>query len=448
MPTPMLLPPSVTQVMDRLYQAGYTAFVVGGCVRDHLMGIPPHDFDMTTSATPEEMKQVFSDMRVIETGIRHGTLTVLSQGEPVEVTTYRIDGGYRDHRHPDSVTYTDDLREDLRRRDFTINAIAYSPALGYQDPFSGMADLEAGLLRAVGDPDARFEEDALRILRAIRFSSVLGFPPEEETEAALYRKKDLLSHVSPERIREEMTKLLLGDHVESVLSRYPAIIAVPLPEIAPMVACGQNSVYHLYSVWEHTLRVVGGTPKAPRLRWAALLHDIGKPASKFVGEDGKDHFYGHPSASHAIAEAILRRLKFDTKSLSHILALVLHHDDRPPAKRLKLLRLLSEMDYPLLYDLLDLTWADSHAQNTSHPVVAASLATAIQAKEMLQAMEQEGVTYRISHLALSGDDLLRLGFPRGKQIGDTLQKLLGDVQEGRVTNTKDALSQRAMKCYL
>ncbi len=445
----MDVPQGALDLLDRLKQHGFSGHIVGGSVRDHLRGVPPRDFDMTTDATPEEMLTVFQDKRVIATGLKHGTLTVLTQDGPVEITTYREDGDYKDHRHPDKVSFTKSLREDLARRDFTVNAIAYSPEGGYTDPFGGIEDLQNRCLRAVGDPHKRFEEDALRILRGIRFSSVLGFEIDPLTQEAMYAKKHLLSFVSAERIREEITKLLLGDYATQVLLRHHEILEAVIPEITPMVACGQNSVYHIHSVWEHTARVVGYLPKNLCMRWAGLLHDMGKPSSKFVGEDGKDHFYGHPKVSGEMGDAILRRLKFDNANRSYIVSLVLHHDDRPRKNRLKLLRSLGELGEKLLFDINDFSMGDSLAQNPEHPVVQAAMDTSKEVKAYLtQLVYEEKVPYKISHLAITGDDLIAIGFPKGKQVGNCLSRLLGDLWEDRVENTKEALLARAARCYL
>lgn len=446
--TPMKLPREVALVMETLNRGGYDAYVVGGCVRDHIMGIPPHDFDMTTDATPSEMLTVFQGHKVIETGLKHGTVTVLVEGTHIEVTTYRVDGVYPDHRHPDEVTFTRSLTEDLARRDFTTNAIAYSPKVGYVDPFHGVEDIESKTLRAVGEPQARFEEDALRILRGVRFASTLGFALEPDTVLAMYEKLPLLAYVSAERVREELTKLLLGEHVVEVLLTYHRILSQAIPEIGDMVATGQNSVYHIYSVWEHTARVVGGVPPTVVLRWSALLHDVAKPPCRFVGEDGRDHFYGHPQKSAEMAEAILRRLKFDNKGREQIVTLVAHHDDRPKDKRLTALRLLEKIGYPLAYDLCHITIADSGAQNPCHPVVQEAIETAKRFRALLDRLQEEGAAYRVSDLAITGEDLAEIGFPRGPKMGETLHRLLHDLFEERVENTRESLLARAKKLYL
>lgn len=445
MPTPMPIPAPVLQVMNTLSRAGFHAYLVGGCVRDHLRGLEPHDYDMTTDATPTEMREVFAGYKCIETGLKHGTVTVLLDGEPIEITTYRLDGGYTDHRHPEGVTFTRSLTEDLARRDFTVNAIAYSPEEGYIDPFHGLEDLDNCILRAVGDPDRRFEEDALRILRAVRFASVTGFEIEEQTKRALMRKRDLLTHISAERIREELTKLLTGEHVLDVLLTYPDVLAVPLPEIAPMVTCGQNSVYHIYTVWEHTARVVAGVPATPVLRWSALLHDVAKPPCKLVGKDGRDHFYGHPKVSAEMADAILHRLKFDNKTREKIVTLVYHHDDRTPAIRSRALRLLSKVGYELFWDLIDITIADSREQNPEHPTVQSAIVTANKLRELGMELQREGAPYRLSDLAISGADLLAIGYPAGKEVGETLSYFLREVMEDRITNDREELLSRAAK---
>ena len=305
------LPAGVSRALTMLESAGFEAFIVGGCVRDALRGITPKDYDITTSALPEETKSVFRDWRVIETGIQHGTITVVMDGMPLEITTYRTEGTYSDNRHPDSVSFTASLREDVARRDFTMNAIAYSPTRGMIDHFGGAEDIRRGIIRCVGDPATRFREDALRMMRGIRFASVLGFAIEKNTAAAIHENKERIPTVSAERIRVELTKLLCGANVKNVLMDWWDVIGTVIPEILPMHGFDQKTPYHIYDVWEHTAVAVSNIPPDPHLRLCALLHDIGKPPSFFTDEKGVGHFYGHPAVSARMTEEILARLKYD-----------------------------------------------------------------------------------------------------------------------------------------
>ena len=317
--------PPAARALARLHEAGFEAWLVGGCVRDMLLGCAPKDYDLATSARPEETKAVFPGETVLETGIRHGTVTVLLEGMPLEITTYRVDGAYSDARHPDGVTFADNLRADAARRDFTINAMAYAPGRGLRDYFGGQADLRAGCLRAVGDPGTRFQEDALRILRGLRFAAVLDFSLEEETDRAARRYAPLLTKVSAERCAAELGKLLCGPAAGRILRAYPAVLGVVIPELLPMVGFAHRNAHHCYDVWTHTAVAVDHVPPRLPLRLAMLLHDMGKPDTFSLGEDGQGHFYGHPRRSVELAEGILTRLRFPRRTREQVLCLV------PPA---------------------------------------------------------------------------------------------------------------------
>lgn len=437
--TPMTLPGSIESALKKLQSAGYEAYIVGGSVRDALRGVTPHDYDMTTSATPEEVEAVFDGCRVVETGIRHGTVTVLLQGDPVEITTYRVDGDYRDHRHPDSVTFTRSLHEDLARRDFTMNAIAYAPGIGYVDPFGGRADIDAGIIRAVGDPARRFEEDALRILRALRFASALGFTVEADTATAAEEKRDLLTRVSGERVREELMKLLTGKAAAGVLRRYAGILAVCLPEIARTFGYPQRTPYHLFDVWEHTVRVVAALPEDPVLRLAGLYHDVGKPLARTTDHSGQDHFYGHPAIGAEALDLRMRELKFDRKSRERAVLLVRLHDDRFGPSDARILRLLSEIGYENFLSLCDLRAADNAAQNTENPVIAETAKQIRLARARGEALVAAGACFRIADLAVNGRDLTECTGYRGHELGDALHHLLDAVMDGAVANERGAL---------
>lgn len=432
------LPPQVNTALTRLNEAGFEAFVVGGAVRDLLRGAPVHDWDITTSARPEQTKSLFPDFRLVETGLKHGTVTVLADGLPLEITTYRTDGSYTDHRRPDRVEFTPSLTEDLARRDFTVNAMAYHPTEGITDPFGGQADLRARILRAVGDPDRRFGEDALRILRCLRFASRLGFSVEEHTAAALLRRRTLLAHVAPERIREELTGLLLGGSAERVLRDYADVLAVPIPEIAPLAGFSQHNPHHCHDVWGHTAAVVASVPDLPRLRWAALLHDVGKPARYTCGADGVGHFYGHAADSAQIADGILRRLRFDNAGREEIVFLTAHHHTFLEASEERLLRSLRRHGRQRTADLIHLSRGDTLGKSPrclyrldGFRAMLDRLGTLPQSEDRLTAKD----------LAVNGHDLTALGY-EGPAIGLALAFLLDEVIEGRAENEKAALLAR------
>ena len=438
--------PNALAAIRRLNEAGFEACLVGGCVRDALLGHPPGDYDLTTSALPEQVQAVFSGDRVILTGLKHGTVTVLLGGEPLEITTYRREAAYTDHRHPDAVSFTPNLREDLARRDFTVNAMAWRPDGGLIDLFGGQADLARGLIRCVGRPEDRFEEDALRILRALRFSAKLGFPLEEATARAAEEKKDLLSFVSAERIAAELTKLLCGQDMLRVVTGFPSILAVPLPELAAMAGFDQCSRYHCYDVLTHCAVAAAAVPPERIVRWAALLHDAGKPACFTRDGEGNGHFYGHAKKSAEMTERILNRLRFDRDTVRRVTTLVELHDvpiDPPPgdASRAvkRLLRRLGEEDF---FRLLDLKRGDAvaHAPKYRGRVGACDRIEAL-AREILE-KEQ---CFSLRDLAVNGDDLLSLGCPRGPVLGRTLESLLEAVISGAVPNDREALLQLAKK---
>ena len=429
----MMIPAPVARALQRLQQAGYEAGIVGGCVRDRLMGREPQDYDITTAALPEQTAAVFADARVIETGLRHGTVTVLLDGEPLEITTYRIDGEYSDGRRPDSVRFTPSLTEDLARRDFTMNAMAYAPDTGLVDPFGGQADILAGCIRCVGEPERRFTEDALRILRALRFASVLGFSIEPETEAALRRCAPLLHRISAERIAAELKKLLCGADVRRVLLRYADVLGEVLPEILPMVGFDQKNPYHCYDILEHSAAAVEAIAPEPELRFAALLHDIGKPDCFFTDERGVGHFYGHAARSAELADAILTRLRFDRAGRERIVTLVRRHDRPIEVTETAVRRALNRLSPSGFSDLLALMRADCLAQ-------APAYRSRLETYDRLEAMAKEilaaGQCFSLRDLAVSGRDL---GLPPGPAVGKALASLLDSVMDGRVENRREAL---------
>lgn len=437
------LPEKAALLISQLESHGHEAFIVGGCVRDGLLGRAPNDWDICTSASPEEMKRCFSNLRVIETGLKHGTLTVLAEGEPFEITTYRIDGEYSDSRHPDQVLFTSDLREDLSRRDFTINAMAWHPQTGLVDPFGGARDLKRGIIRCVGKPEKRFREDALRIMRAVRFAGQLGFRVDAETDRALYQCCPLLDKIAAERMRMELDKLLCGAAAEKALRDYREIIAHFIPEIRPMFGLDQKNRHHIYTVWEHTLRAVSQIPDKPLLRLCAFFHDIGKPGSMTVDEDGCGHFYQHEILSEGLAGQAMKRLKYDNDTRETVLAVIRSHSVvfRPDSKQAR--RLLGKLGEERLRLLIELELADVKSQNPLYREERVANIAAF--REKMEEVLAEEQCFSLRHLAINGRDLLCLGIPQGPEIGRILNVLLEQVVEEALPNEPDALKEAARK---
>lgn len=432
------LSPGAAKALALLQAAGYEAWIVGGCVRDALLGLPPKDYDLTTSALPEETQRVFAAYPRIETGLRHGTVTVLLEGEPLEITTYRVDGVYSDARHPDGVTFTRSLRQDAARRDFTINAMAYAPGQGLQDFFGGQADLAQGTIRAVGRAETRFHEDALRILRALRFASVLDFTLEGETARAARACAPLLAAVSAERVSGELGKLLCGKAAGRVLRDYPDVLGVVLPEILPMVGLDHRNPHHCYDVWTHTAVAVDHVPPELPLRLAMLLHDIGKPDTFSLGEDGQGHFYGHPRRSVELAEGILSRLRFPRRTRERVLTLVRYHDAVLEESPQRVRRWLNKLGPEVFFDLLAIQGGDAAAQA---PAYCTRLDHLRRLEALARQVLDQAPCLTVRDLAVGGEDLLALGY-RGPAIGRALRALLDQVLSETVSNEKNALLQR------
>ena len=430
----MRLPEHAARAIARLEAAGFEAWAVGGCVRDSLRGAAPHDWDLCTAARPEQMQAVFAGERVLETGLKHGTLTLLTDGGPLEITTFRTDGGYSDGRHPDGVRFVGNIADDLARRDFTVGAMAWHPERGLYDPFGGQTDLQNGVLRAVGDPDTRFQEDALRILRAVRFASQLGFSVEPETAAAMRRQAARLDCIAAERIREELTGMLCGRFVQRALMEFADVIGCVLPEVTPMFGCAQQNPHHLYDVWEHSVRATGQVPAEPVLRWSMLLHDCGKPACKTVDGNGVGHFYGHPKVSREIAAQITRRLRFSGEDSARILLLVEQHD-RPLGDTDKLVRRrLSRIGEGRFRDLLAIKKGDAVGQGT-HPE---DIAWLYDMETRLNRILAADACLSLRQLAVNGNDMVSLGLS-GPAVGEMLRALLDAVIDEQADNTRDAL---------
>ena len=427
------IPTEVKAILRRLEDAGFEAWCVGGAVRDLLLGRVPGDWDVTTSARPEEVMALFGES-AIPTGLQHGTVTV-GGGRGVEVTTYRRDGEYLDNRRPESVVFTSSLQEDLARRDFTVNAIALNLRGELADPWNGMADLKAGVLRAVREPEERFREDALRIIRGLRFASRLGFFIEENTERAIRRCAPLLRNIAVERLRVELTGLLCGEHVLPVLLAYPDVLGVFIPEITPCVGFEQHTVYHCYDVWEHIARSVAAVPPQPVLRYTMLFHDLGKPDTFTVDDEGNGHFYGHYRTSTVAAERIMDRLRFDHQSKRQILTLVEHHDAPLPLTEKGVRKNLARYGEETLRLLLQVKRADNLAQADAFRDRQQLID---QWEQLLQVVLAGDSCFSLKQLAVRGNDLLAIGMS-GPAVGETLRELLELVMDEQLPNDRAAL---------
>lgn len=429
-----MLPHEVQAILKRLNTAGHQAYLVGGCVRDMLLGTVPHDWDITTSAMPEETMALF-DHFALPTGLRHGTVTVRSGDIQCEVTTFRADGDYPDHRHPAAVTFTRSLHEDLRRRDLTVNAMAMDADGILHDPFGGQADLRRGILRCVGKPERRFSEDALRLLRTLRFSATLGFSIEADTRRAMYSQRGDLNYVAAERVREELTKLLCGKDVRRVLLDEMQVLGAVLPEVLPCVGFDQRNRHHCYDVWEHTAFAVAAAPPDPVLRWVMLLHDLGKPDCFTSDAQGVGHFYGHQWKSAELAEDICRRLRFEKAEAQRICTLVSHHD-RPIALTEKAIRrAMNRLGVETLRQLCAVKRADNMAQ---HPDYRSRQQEINAGEAIMDALLAEGDCFSLRQLAVNGHDMAALGL-EGRKIGEMLQILLDAVLDGVLENDRAAL---------
>ncbi len=437
----MHLPDAVRYAMDRLRGAGYRCAAVGGCVRDALLGTEPNDYDLATSALPGEMLRVFSGDTVRETGVQHGTVTLEKDGTAIQITTFRTDGDYLDGRHPDAVRFTRDLSEDLRRRDFTVNAMAWDPDGGLVDLFGGREDLENGLIRCVGSAEERFEEDALRLLRAVRFAARLGFRMEEETGRALEKQKERVRLLSRERILEEVTGILTAPGFLDAALAYGDILAEAIPELKPMKGCPQECIYHSWDVWEHSLRTVALCPDDPVLRWAALLHDCGKPESHTRDGDGVDHFYGHAAKGAVLADRICADLNMPSQWRTRIHMLVLRHDEAFSVG--DMLLLVSRIGPENARDLCLLHMADQGAHS---PMIARRAGRTNELIAEIDRILRDGECWSLEQLAVSGRDMVSLGIS-GPAVGESLNYLLEAVVRFHVPNDHDLLMQAAKAHY-
>lgn len=441
----MDMPKNVDTAINLLQSAGFEAYAVGGCVRDSLLGKTPNDWDITTSAKPENMKSVFADFHCIDTGIKHGTVTVVIVGEPLEITTFRLDGEYEDNRHPKSVTFTSDLGADLGRRDFTVNAMAYSKMTGTVDLFGGQNDLKNKIIRCVGDPDRRFNEDALRILRALRFASALDFEIEEKTAQSLLKNRALLGNISEERIAKELLKLVCGKGAKRILTDFAPVLFEILPELQPMYKNSHDNPHHCYDIYEHTLIAVESIDPEPTLRFAMLLHDCGKPAVKKFDENGVAHFYGHQRISAEISAQILARLKVSNKFRDEILFLVSNHDRWELHENTeKMPRYLSKFGLDGVLKLLKVMRADVLAQSPEYRYRLDQIADA---EEIAKNLAAQKPCLSLRELQINGRTLMDIGIPQGRKLGAVLAQLLDEVIDGVTKNTQEALTTRAREIY-
>ena len=436
----MMIPEYVRLCLERLENAGFQAYIVGGCVRDSLLGLQPQDYDMTTSALPEQTEALFRDHDLVLAGKKHGTVGVVTGGGVVEITTFRTEGGYADNRHPEWVKFVPSIVEDLARRDFTVNAMAWSPIRGLADPFGGRADLEAKILRAVGDPEARFREDSLRILRGIRFAAKYRLNVEERTARAMTDLRHLQENLARERVFYELCKLLLSADRDDLL-RFAPILAAVIPELEPMIGFDQRSPHHAYDLFTHTAAVTAAVPAELPLRWAGLLHDTGKIATFTQDSTGRGHFYGHAKVSAQIADRVLLRLKAPTRLREDVTELIgLHMTKIEPEKKV-VRRWLSRLGPQTIEQLLTLQQADMGSKGTGKP---GEMDQFSQLRDLISEIKAENAFLSLKDLAINGHDLMALGYA-GKEIGAELNRLLEQVLDEQLPNCREELLEAAKK---
>ena len=434
----LYLPDYVSACIDALEAAGFEAWAVGGCVRDACLGRQPNDYDICTNALPDQTREVFREWQMFLAGLKHGTVSVISQGNVIEITTFRTEGEYLDSRHPQWVAFVPDVREDLARRDFTVNAMAWSPARGLMDPFGGREDLEKGILRAVGDPYARFREDALRILRGVRFAVRYGLAVEEKTFAAMVELRHLLDALSRERVFAELSGILPLVTAEQ-LARFAPVLSAVIPELAPMVGFDQRSPHHAYDLYTHTARVTAAVSPDPVLRWAALLHDVGKVDTFTLDTTGRGHFYGHAGVSAEKAEDILRRLRAPNALREQVCTLIGLHMTRLEEDERLLKRRISKLGWENIELLLQLQEADMGSKGTGKDEAMDQFP---RIREKLARIRQQESCLSLKDLKVGGREMLDLGL-RGKAVGAMLERLLDGVLEGRLPNEREALLEAA-----
>ena len=434
----MKLPEHINKALEILSGSGFEARVVGGCVRDMLMGKSPDDYDITTSALPQQTAECFNGYTVVETGIKHGTVTVVMNGESIEITTYRVDGEYVDNRRPERVEFTRSLEEDLARRDFTMNAIAYGADCGLIDPFGGEEDIRCGIIRCVGEPDKRFNEDGLRILRGLRFAAVTGFEIEKETANSIRKNKHLLKNLSAERVFVELKKLVTGKNAGKVIKEYLDVMGEFLPELLPMAGFLQNTKYHCCDVLDHSLEMMKNIENDVILKLTALLHDVGKPQCHTMDEKGVSHFKGHAVAGAKAARQIFARLKADNHTKNTVCALIEGHSIKMRVDKAEIKKFISEKGFEFTKLLLKVKKADSSAKAEAYR----NPPELDEAEKLIYEIEKSGEPVFLSDLEISGKDLTGMGI-KGKKVGEMLGILLDDVLSGRIENKKKILIDRA-----
>ena len=431
------IPSGAQHILQTLTSSGYGAYLVGGCVRDLLRGVEPHDWDICTSALPEETETCFGGQRIIETGLKHGTVTVLEEGGPYEITTYRTEGPYSDSRRPDYVRFVTSLEADLSRRDFTMNAIAMGLDGTLRDPFGGAEDIQAGVIRCVGEPAQRFQEDGLRVMRALRFGASFGYQIEEKTAQAIHENRRMLEHVAAERINVELCKLLVGERAGDILRQYSDVLCEFWPELGPLVTLEQNNPWHCWGGWEHTIHAVEAAPPDLILRLTMFLHDIGKPSCKSTDEKGVDHFYGHPGVSAELADQMLRTLKFDNKTRERVVTLVEHHDVQIPPRSQVVRRWLNRLGEETFFQILEVKQADGMGQ--VYELVKERLAELDVLRAKAEEIVAQGQCFTLKDLAVNGRDVIAAGIAPGPEVGQVLNGLLELVLSGEVPNDRETL---------
>lgn len=435
-------PEYINTAFRLLEQSGFKAYAVGGCVRDSLLGKTPDDWDMTTSSTPEETMEVFKDFRVIPTGIKHGTVTVIIDGNHIEITTMRVDGEYHDSRRPDNVQFTSDVEKDLSRRDFTVNAMAYNHTDGLIDTFGGQEDLKNKTIRCVGNPNKRFNEDALRIIRALRFACVLDFEIDKETAESIINNVSLINNVANERIRVELMKLLQGVAVERILTDFKEIIFEIIPDLRRLDGFAQNTPYHIYDIWNHTVKVVSNVKNTPVLRLAALLHDISKPDCFKSDSKGIAHFKGHPEQSSKMSVDILKGLRFSNKEIDIVSTIIKLHDMYPDGNKTSVAKYCSLYSPEILKLTLELMRGDTAGKNPAFQ--KKQYDSYDLAEKQIDEIVESNLCLKVSDLAVKGEDISNLGF-KGRDIGETLNALLSMVIQEEIENNKGVLLDTATK---
>ena len=441
------IPADANELIHTLQNNGHSAYIVGGCVRDSILGRTPHDYDICTSATPSEMLEIFKDRKIIETGLQHGTVTVVVNGEPYEITTYRIDGIYSDNRRPDTVTFTDKLVEDLRRRDFTINAMAYNDEEGLIDPFNGMEDIKYKKISCVGFAEDRFGEDALRILRAIRFAAQLEFTIMPGTDWEIHKQYKNLENISIERINSEFCKIASSDDFCVELLLYKDVFSLFIPELKDMFDFPQNNPWHIWDVFGHTIHAVEYCDSDDLVvRLAVFFHDFGKPHSYQDGEDGIRHFKGHGKVSADMTDSIMKRLRFDNETRNNVVELVSYHDATFEVGKKYVKRWLNKIGEKQFRRLLQVKKADNKAQNLELSSDRIKELSEIEA--LIDEVLQEDECFSLKDLAVNGKDLIGVGYTSGKELGNTLNKLLQLVIDGDCPNEKEKLLQEAGSLWI